>query len=47
MTVALEGGIQTRQWDDDRGMHHWKTEIVAKGCSNDGAVAHATMTSVP
>jgi single-stranded DNA-binding protein len=29
MTVALEGRIQTRQWDDDRGMHHWKTEIVA------------------
>ncbi len=29
MTVALEGRIQTRQWDDDRGTHHWKTEIVA------------------
>jgi single-strand DNA-binding protein len=29
MTVALEGRIQTRQWDDDRGAHHWKTEIVA------------------
>ncbi len=29
MTVAIEGRIQTRQWDDDRGQHHWKTEIVA------------------
>ena len=29
MTVAIEGRIQTRQWDDDRGMHHWKTEVVA------------------
>ena len=29
MTVAIEGRIQTRQWDDDRGVRHWKTEIVA------------------
>jgi single stranded DNA-binding protein len=29
MTVAIEGRIQTRQWDDDRGAHHWKTEVVA------------------
>ena len=27
--VALEGRIQTRSWDDDRGARHWKTEIVA------------------
>jgi single-strand DNA-binding protein len=27
--VALEGRIQTRSWDDDRGVRHWKTEIVA------------------
>ena len=27
--VAVEGRIQTRQWDDDRGVRHWKTEIVA------------------
>jgi single-strand DNA-binding protein len=27
--VAIEGRIQTRTWDDDRGMRHWKTEIVA------------------
>ena len=27
--VAVEGRIQTRTWDDDRGARHWKTEIVA------------------
>ena len=27
--VAIEGRIQTRTWDDDRGKRHWKTEIVA------------------
>ncbi len=27
--VAIEGRIQTRTWDDDRGSRHWKTEIVA------------------
>src|SRR5262245_52482795 len=27
--VALEGRLQTRTWDDDKGMRHWKTEIVA------------------
>jgi single-strand DNA-binding protein len=27
--VAIEGRLQTRQWDDDRGARHWKTEIVA------------------
>ncbi|MEK6720318.1 MAG: single-stranded DNA-binding protein [Chloroflexota bacterium] len=27
--VALEGRIQTRSWDDDRGLRHWKTEVVA------------------
>jgi len=27
--VAIEGRIQTRTWDDDRGQRHWKTEIVA------------------
>ena len=27
--VAIEGRIQTRSWDDDRGQRHWKTEIVA------------------
>ena len=27
--VALEGRIQTRTWDDDNGLRHWKTEIVA------------------
>ncbi len=27
--VAIEGRIQTRQWEDDRKVRHWKTEIVA------------------
>lgn len=27
--VAVEGRIQTRSWDDERGTRHWKTEIVA------------------
>jgi single-strand DNA-binding protein len=27
--VAIEGRLQTRQWDDDRGARHWKTEVVA------------------
>jgi single-strand DNA-binding protein len=27
--VALEGRLQTRQWEDDKKIRHWKTEIVA------------------
>jgi len=27
--VAVEGRLQTRSWDDERGMRHWKTEVVA------------------
>ncbi len=27
--VAVEGRLQTRSWDDDRGVRHWKTECVA------------------
>jgi single-strand DNA-binding protein len=27
--VAIEGRIQTRSWDDERGTRHWKTEVVA------------------
>jgi single-strand DNA-binding protein len=27
--VGVEGRIQTRNWDDDRGQRHWRTEIVA------------------
>jgi single-strand DNA-binding protein len=26
--VAIEGRLQTRSWDDDRGVRHWKTEVV-------------------
>lgn len=28
--VAIVGRLQTRTWDDDRGLRHWKTEIVAE-----------------
>jgi single-strand DNA-binding protein len=27
--VAIEGRLQTRQWEDERKVRHWKTEIVA------------------
>jgi single-strand DNA-binding protein len=27
--VDIEGRLQTRQWDDDAGIRHWKTEVVA------------------
>ncbi len=27
--MAIEGRLQTRSWDDDRGQRHWKTEVVA------------------
>ncbi len=27
--MAVEGRLQTRSWDDDKGARHWKTEIVA------------------
>jgi single-strand DNA-binding protein len=27
--VAVEGKLQTRQWDDELGHRHWKTEAVA------------------
>jgi single-strand DNA-binding protein len=26
--VDIEGRLQTRQWDDDAGKRHWRTEIV-------------------
>jgi single-strand DNA-binding protein len=27
--IDIEGRLQTRQWDDDAGQRHWKTEVVA------------------
>ena len=27
--VSIEGRLQTRQWEDDAKVRHWKTEIVA------------------
>ncbi len=29
--VDVEGRRQTRQWDDDAGLRHWKTEVVIGG----------------
>ena len=26
--VDVEGRLQTRQWDDEGGLRHWKTEVV-------------------
>ena len=26
--IDVEGRLQTRQWDDDAGVRHWKTEVV-------------------
>jgi single-strand DNA-binding protein len=28
--VAVEGRLQTRPWEDERGRRHWKTEIIAE-----------------
>ena len=28
--ILIEGRLQTRQWDDDRGSRHFKTEVVAE-----------------
>ena len=27
--IDVEGRLQTRQWDDDAGVRHWKTEVVS------------------
>ena len=27
--MCIEGRLQTRQWEDDAKLRHWKTEIVA------------------
>ena len=27
--VAIDGRLQTRQWEDEKKARHWKTEIVA------------------
>lgn len=31
--VVVEGRIQTRSWEDDRGMKHHRTEVVAESVS--------------
>jgi len=32
--IYLEGKIQTRKWDDDKGITHYKTDIVANMLKN-------------
>ena len=27
--VAVEGRLQTRQWEDEKNIRHWKTEVIA------------------
>jgi single-strand DNA-binding protein len=29
--VTVDGRLQTRQWEDDNKLRHWKTEVVAAG----------------
>ena len=29
--MDVEGRLQTRQWDDDAGLRHWKTQVVIGG----------------
>lgn len=49
--VAVEGALQTRQWDDDLGHHHWRTEVVASAVemlSGRGKVAmHEAVAIAP
>ena len=32
--VDVDGRLQTRQWDDDAGKRHWKTEVVVTTRTN-------------
>ena len=54
--VAVEGRLQTRQWDDEAGKRHWRTEVVAsavemlsgrrkKDYAADALAAQATATA--
>jgi single-strand DNA-binding protein len=49
--VAVEGKLQTRQWDDDLGRRHSKTEVVASAVemlSGRGKVAmHEAVAIAP
>ena len=39
--VDVEGRLQTRQWDDDAGKRHWKTEIVVASLEREPGGAPA------
>ena len=32
MQVAIQGRIQTRNWEDDQGQKHYVTEVIAEQC---------------
>jgi single-strand DNA-binding protein len=32
MQVAIQGRIQTRNWQDDQGQKHYATEVIAEQC---------------
>ena len=32
MQVAIQGRIQTRNWEDDQGQKHYATEVIAEQC---------------
>lgn len=32
MRVAIQGRIQTRNWEDDQGQKHYATEVIAEQC---------------
>ena len=50
--VSLEGQLRTRQWDDDIGLRHWKTEVIVTDFeilsgNAKGQYAKATREAVP
>ena len=50
--VMIEGRIQTRNWDDQQGVKHWKTEIIAENIqlgprNNQGGGSSQSYQSAP
>ena len=42
--VSVQGELRTRQWDDDIGIRHWKTEVIVTDLdilSGNGKAAYA------
>jgi single stranded DNA-binding protein (ssb) len=40
--VDVEGRLQTRQWDDEGGLRHWKTEVVVNSLEMLSGAARKT-----